>query len=172
MTTTNNGDIYGVLSYKDSIEYETIKITFEGTEYTCQRVEGPGLNWHYGDGQSFMLECSPKGSLLFTETAGTYQVKIEVPREVVETSECFEKAVKSASEPLAVRATTESGTITLDKTWQEIYDAFPNVYLVDADNFKIAVDSVGGTSPNFSVVVGISTYTTLEANGYPSGTIK
>lgn len=33
---------------------------------------------------------------------------------------------------LVVNVTTSGGTTTADKTWQEIYDAFPNVYVYNS----------------------------------------
>jgi len=40
---------------------------------------------------------------IYTETAGTYQIKIETVEESVETSECFEKAVASSLETKEIK---------------------------------------------------------------------
>ena len=52
--------------------------------------------------------------------------------------------------PLVVNVTTPNDVTTLDKTWQEIYDAFPNVCILETilnDNenvtFKTNIETVG-----------------------------
>lgn len=88
----------------------------------------------------------------------------------------------SGSAPLAVSITTaqEGGTTieTMDKTWQEIYDAFPNVYqLMVAENGYIKINNVDAVG--FGTVVDTTSYmarlddegdafVTNSANGYPT----
>lgn len=81
------------------------------------------------------------------------------------------------SSTLVVNGTTDegTGTTTLDKTWQEISDAFPNVYLATGA-LKTTVLSVmsGGGLYDVSVVyvngskISSTTYRTTAADGYPS----
>lgn len=88
------------LAYSTPIDSETIKVTFNGTEYTCQKNEqgGYGALWNGASLDwseypfSIGYDTDFNANLIFTETAGTYQVKIEVYGETVETSECFDKA--------------------------------------------------------------------------------
>lgn len=62
----------------------------------------------------------------------------------------------------------------LDKTWQEIYDAFPNVVLDDG-NAEMGVyqrgviNNVNGFDDEYEyqVVVGIVTYKATSTSGYP-----
>lgn len=66
---------------------------------------------------------------------------------------------------------------TLDKTWQEIYDAFPNV-VVDGGNAKggmyrrDAINSVGGIGNEYPVVVNDVVYKATSTSGYPKKDIK
>ena len=74
------------------------------------------------------------------------------------------------TEPLIVNV----NNATLDKTWQEIYGAFPNVFIADAESFAketiAEVKALQGTT--FTVRAhdgnGIVTYSTNSADGYPS----
>ena len=82
----------------------TIRVTLDGTEYDCSKVSDGDSYYHYGapydsDTQAYDWSVYPfviydDGSF-YTEAAGTYSLKIEIPAEVVETSECFEKAVST-----------------------------------------------------------------------------
>jgi len=91
------------LAYTDAIKADSIKVTFDGTEYTCQKNGdgGYGAPWN-DETQSMDWSTYPfsiayadamNTNMLATETAGTHQIKIEEFKETVETSECFEKAV-------------------------------------------------------------------------------
>ena len=96
----------GKLAYSTSIDADTIRVTFDGTEYTCNAQEGEmgtlygapmgeeGLDWSE---YPFQISSGLRNDI-YTKTAGTYQVKIETVEEVVETSECFKKAVASSLE--------------------------------------------------------------------------
>lgn len=72
------------------------------------------------------------------------------------------------AEPLIVRM--NGGT--LDKTWQEIYDAFPNV-VIDSGNAgegmyqQDAIENVSGFRNEYRVVLHNTTYKTTNASGYP-----
>lgn len=87
------GAIIGALSYEGSITANTIKVTFDGNEYTLDATvsEAPGgLSYQYGgEGYTFTLDSydgddgvAPIGgrNRLLTENAGTYTIKIEVPQ--------------------------------------------------------------------------------------------
>ena len=93
----------GKLAYSTSIDADTIRVTFDGTEYTCNAQEGEmgtlygapmgeeGIDWSE---YPFQISSGLRNDI-YTETAGTYQIKIETVEEVVETTPCFEKAVNS-----------------------------------------------------------------------------
>jgi len=77
------------------------------------------------------------------------------------------------TEPLIVRLNGD----TLDKTWQEIYDAFPNVVL-DGSNAEAGlyqqtlINNVNGYGNEYRVVAGISNYKATSADGYPKQEIN
>lgn len=93
---TNEGDFI----YDTPITADTVKVAFNGVEYTCQRmIEGDYGAPYNGSTETFdwseypfNFKSSLGGNILVTEVAGTYQVKIEAFKETVTTSECFEKA--------------------------------------------------------------------------------
>ena len=73
---------------------------------------------------------------------------------------------------LVVNAISDSNndTTTLDKTWQEIYDAFPMVYVyVNEDSFngKVIIEMVANQSGNYMIGAGFN-FSTDSPNGYPS----
>jgi len=89
----------GGLVYSKLIDADTIQVTFEGEKYTCQKrsVSSPGERYEYGasvdantglpDFSQFPFTIASSifsditQNALRTETAGTYQIKIEVPQE-------------------------------------------------------------------------------------------
>lgn len=175
-----NASAEALLTYSSEINAETIKVTFDGVEYTCQYDDGGyGARYNYETDSTdwstypFQIFWDGDGNYFTTETAGTYQVKIEAVGEVVETSECFEKAVKSASEPLAVRVTGDNTTSQLDKTWQEINDAFPHVYAIPLDgNAKLLISKVYFDGHIYCVDTNERSFGTASTNGYPFWTDK
>lgn len=76
------------------------------------------------------------------------------------------------SESLVVRTTTDGSAVTLDKTWQEIYDAYPSVYIlkVNQDYYtKSAISSVGISKDGYAVESenGDTVYLSKTPDGYP-----
>lgn len=87
-----------LLDYLELINADTIQITFEGEKYTCQKYSMPSPGESYGYGGSFDAKTHSFNfsqfpfiivssifdgntqNVLYTETAGTYQIKIEVPQ--------------------------------------------------------------------------------------------
>ena len=73
------------------------------------------------------------------------------------------------TEPLIVRA---SGTpSTFDHTWQEIFDAFPNVAFdssYEGSMHRNLVVEVLGYDDNYQVSVAGKMYTTNSPSGYPA----
>ena len=105
--TTEQEDfgILGDLAYSKGITADTIKVTFNGTEYTCSKVT-LGISSYYGGiGETgpdfsqypFALQSSGPHNALYTENAGEYSIKIEELSQIVETSDCFKLAVKSVA---------------------------------------------------------------------------
>lgn len=98
----------GELTYSEPITADTIKVIFNGTEYTCDKQiheELGNVYFYYGTNvivpiggtidwtqYPFAIVVTEARNNLSTETAGTYQVKIEAYEKTVETSECFDMA--------------------------------------------------------------------------------
>ena len=91
------------------------------------------------------------------------------------------------SEPLVVGMTVEADTpsagqrtYTLDKTWQEISDAFPNAYFQHQDQgvtYRYPIMGVFNNESTYGVVVAINIdannfvrtpFTATSADGYPT----
>ena len=89
----------------------------------------------------------------------------------------FEQGLANAgdgSAPLEVGVewTTDehnNGFGTLDKTWQEIFDAYPNAYLMDEGN-KYIIGTVGGGSGQYGIESEGERFLTDDPNGYPRTT--
>lgn len=107
VTTSAHGSfIIADLSYSQPIDAETIQVTFNGTEYECQRMT-TWRGYEYGapldsatnqfDWSEYPFHIARGGVTngLLTETAGTYDVKIEAVDYSVMTTPCFQKAVES-----------------------------------------------------------------------------
>lgn len=105
-TAVEEGESYAYnhLVYSELIAANIIKVTFNGTEYTCSKITDDDMTY-YGDVSEqepifseypFVVVSGTNllGSYnnLVTESAGTYQVKIEAYEKTVETSECFDRA--------------------------------------------------------------------------------
>lgn len=88
VTTADQGGFnIGALSYSFTGDPpETLRITFNGTAYECEKITGQPISYG-GLGQQgpdfsvypFLLMVGPDTIQIFTETAGTYAVKLEAP---------------------------------------------------------------------------------------------
>lgn len=107
-TAENHGMGGGALAYNTPITADTLIVTFNGTEYVCNKVtiSGPfGDNYAYGGfGENgpdfteypFCIMCSPivdPPNVLYTETAGTYTIAASVSQ--TSYTEDFATAVQS-----------------------------------------------------------------------------
>lgn len=66
---------------------------------------------------------------------------------------------------------SENDSYTLDKTWQEIYDAFPFVIEctnIDGASFKNNIFNVGIDNGSYVVAAGLESFATNSTSGYPS----
>ena len=89
----------------------------------------------------------------------------------------IENASSGGSELLVVGMTIEDPpsagqtTYTLDKTWQEIDDAFPNVYVqttINGESYKDLITEVGFNGPLYGVTVTNLQLITDSPSGYPT----
>lgn len=78
------GDPWADLPEVADLSADTIKVTFNGVEYTCEKQsEGGGIIYYGSDDFSeypFYISINPRGSSIQTQTAGTYTLKIEEPQ--------------------------------------------------------------------------------------------
>lgn len=80
------------------------------------------------------------------------------------------------TEPLVIHQTATPSGMILDRTWQEIFDAFPNAVLDTSNaemgmNNKDLVRSVGSFNGEYRVFAGGDTYTATSADGYPQSSL-
>ena len=187
VTTSLTGSrVKGFFSYTEPINANSIVVTFNGTEYECDRRDFfTNSAYIYGGeyspiGTDFstypFIIISPKGSddavenVLYTETEGTYNVKIGAMQEVVTTTQCFEKAVKSiaggvvyAHMTRAYDSATGCTTYTLDITDDDvrsIINAGQRLVIVqstikgDAIYNPTFMSAIGATAPILRAGVG------------------
>lgn len=82
----------------------------------------------------------------------------------------IEDAESSGNGNILVVTTSGTNRITMDKTWQEIYDAFPNVIVANSNQYYVGKGLIGVVSYNgtsYGVIYGGNTYTTDSPSGYP-----
>lgn len=126
-----------------------LKVTFNNVEYECTArgetsdgkeygatveydAEQDAYVWNWSEYPfMFALGADSDDGIVYTENNGTYQMQIQYPSVEVETSECFEKAVKDvAGNDLVVGYTSSydsdnnTQNYTLDKTCEEILNAY------------------------------------------------
>ena len=160
---------------------ETLTITFDGTDYECQKTE-PGYGEFDQDGPDFtnypfFLMIVVNGYCrLFTETAGTYTISAKTSSVVC--SDEFEKAVKTAAGGFLVVHEVDG---TLDKTWQEIHDAIilnPVVIVFERDdgvlaNYVYQASIRQSASDNYVILtIFEDLYATDSVDGYPSISVE
>lgn len=181
-TETSEGALapLALLAYTDEIKADSIKVTFDGTEYTCNKTSVDDGNAYGGISAQvpdfseypFIIFSSQENNVLYTETAGTYQVKIETFEETIETSECFDKAVEQSTQPLFVNASPMIGGGLLSTPFIDIYNAFKQGrrVIVDMSNTFFEITSVSRDSVlgGGSVVGNGHTYTASTDDAYPS----
>lgn len=111
---------YGNFSYSAFIDADTITVTFNGTEYEVDKIVDGTCNYYGGYSSisgfdfseyPFAIKSSSLGNEFYTENAGTYSIKIEAEGEVVDTSACFEKAVRKLVKTLENVADADNGGV-------------------------------------------------------------
>lgn len=87
-TAEDEGHILGEVSSIEQISADVLKITFNGVEYECEKIIDGTSNIYGGVGEDgpdfqeypFTLVSTEEYTILYTETAGTYTLKIEEPQ--------------------------------------------------------------------------------------------
>lgn len=83
----------------------------------------------------------------------------------------MEQGIEDAEEILVVNSTYNENDdlFTLNKTWQEIYDAFPNVIIITPDSYKLLITEIGGDLEYEIKTMSMDhIYTANSANDYPT----
>lgn len=190
VTTAESEDgCFAELAYSEPITADELTVIFNGTQYICSKIEGEDTVYYGGfDPNTGMPDFTnyPFGivsedgvNVIATESPMTVTVSASVTSPTVETTECFERAVKSAcGRVLVVNVNEVSSTnsLVLDKTWAEIQEA------VVSHGVVVHMDLVGGGYIYSPVMVGMASnrlysvsmldgtnvrFTTTSINGYP-----
>lgn len=147
VTTSGDGMYSASLAYTGLIENGTITVTYDGTSYTCPRIDAFGVHYYGGFSEQgpdfsvypFALMSSPEfGNRIFTETAGNHTVA--VVGKTVEVSGDFEKAVEVAMPESSFQI------ILGQTTWQEAFyalNAGRDVYVLPYSGERVPILYVG-----------------------------
>lgn len=169
VTTTQYG---APLSYTGVLTQDELIITFDGTEYVCEKKEFDSSSTYGADmtqsGPVFteypfiVMSDTGRGNGIYTETLGDHTVKIEELAGVVTTTPCFEKAVNKVNTDVYVHIEcTSDGTVTsADRTAKEIEDLFSSGKCVTA-----IVKQVSAGPPKY-YTIPLKSDATLQAAGY------
>lgn len=125
VTTVEEDGVYGAqLAYSDTIDADTIIVTFDGTEYTCQRIDAFGEHYYGGftkqEGPTFtefpfFIESNSNTNTFGTQTAGTHTIAVAAL--TLQISADFSKALSTVIGGAFYPVT--SGVTT----WQQVADA-------------------------------------------------
>lgn len=135
VTTTDDGGMnVGTLVYSDTINADSIVVTFNGTDYTCSRIDVSNAYFYGRYSQSgpdfseypFAIQSSDGRNYLVTQTAGTYTVAVG-EREAV-ASDDFSEAVNMAVEPNL--STLPLLCVSGETTYSEIDSAYDTAFNV------------------------------------------
>lgn len=172
------------ISSSKQIVADTIKVTFDGTVYECEKKTNRFVDYYGADLPTlpggdidwsqypFAIISSQGNSILNTETAGTYQVKIEAYEKTVETSECFKKAVESvrtgAFQVRAVSKDADTGIVTYNCSSSQLRNAYiRGDYITFYDELSDSTplmlrDCVVGQVGSTPTLVGMINYVTHQ----------
>ena len=78
----------GYINYNEQLTADTLKITFDGIEYECEKISTITSNMYGGFGEDgldfseypFLIMSTEDENRVFTESAGTHTLKIEEPQ--------------------------------------------------------------------------------------------
>lgn len=98
----NNGNSAS-LTYAEPITADTLKVTFDGVDYTCPKISGVGGIAYGGFGETgpdftefpFVISFGSASNIIYTQTAGEHTVSATA--ETVTTTETFKNEVNKLS---------------------------------------------------------------------------
>lgn len=111
---------WGDFTYSAQITADTVTVTFDGTDYTCTKVDSEGSNVYGGWGDEgadftdypFAILSDPGENAICTATGGTHTVSVAGTSSSIETSEQFRTAVNSAVDTSTMPMLCVSGVTT------------------------------------------------------------
>ena len=112
---------FGELSYSTQLTADTVVVTFDGTDYTCHRMDGDPGSYVYGGWSDDSIDFSTIPFCIFsedgynsvaTEAGGTYAISAVGTSQSIETSPAFETAVSSVVNTSTMPMECVSGTTT------------------------------------------------------------
>lgn len=126
VTTTydsEQGMNLGMLTYSTPITADVLLITFDGVEYECHAISNGAMTGYGGVTEQgpdfsvypFALMSAYGANGIYTETAGTYTIKIDAVETTYDVSTAFTKMINSLVPVFRAYANTT--------TWQEVHDA-------------------------------------------------
>lgn len=142
VTTVDEGDTNeATLSYAEQITADTLKITFNGVEYTCTKVTfevsdevyyGAPFNpetdsFDFSEYPFHILSSPLAANIIRTESAGTYTVSAS--SDVTTYTSAFVDGVKKNS-AFIVHFYSDAEAISADKTVQEIGNAYNKGFII------------------------------------------
>lgn len=134
VTTTVDPDYpddpaFADFTYSTPITADTLIVTFNGTDYTCQRLDGDAGSYVYGGWSDDSIDFSNYPFCIFseegsglnyiaTETGGTYTVSAGGSQTVLETSSDFSDACNSVVDTSMMPMLCVSGVTTQTQVLQ------------------------------------------------------
>ena len=166
-TTTDQSDDYSAyLSYSPVIMYNSIVVTFDGTDYECDRIDfndsyfyggfsttAPGPD--YTDYPFFIASNDGNPNLLYTETEGEHTIAV-----VADSVQCgvnFSSAVNSIVDTSKMPLLCVSGVTTSSEIKRAYYQQKRLAYFVSRDKFFIISQFVFSTDTDARVIFYPST---------------
>lgn len=105
VTTEVDGDIAAAnLFYSERITADELTVIFNGTQYVCPKIISHGAVFYGGVNEiddfdftnyPFCISSMSGANVIVTESPMTVTVGVSVPSLIVETTECFRRAVES-----------------------------------------------------------------------------
>lgn len=158
VTTEGDSPAVGMLIYLDLITADTLTVTFNGTNYECEKMADETMN-HYGGWREeggeyapdfsdypFALFSYDEGNGLLTATGGTYTISAGVTSRTIETSDDFKSAVGASGVPLCcvVGVTTGAEIVEASNAHRLMYfvDPYSNRFFIIASLY--VGDASGG----------------------------
>lgn len=156
VTTSGSGMYRATLAYSDTIDAASITVTFDGTEYTCSRIDAFG-GYYYGgfteQGPTFTeypftIMYRNAASAVFTETASTHTIAVAAP--TLQTSSDFD-AARGWSYDAGGTRELFSETVTSADDGEGIYTAsLAYSQLITANNITVTYDGTEYECPSIA----------------------